>query len=648
MRLLIPLAAASPVAIEPPPAWVEPLEVPVVALPQGPVRPSVQYLLVDDQVQLEGGLARYADLAFRIVSPAGLDELSRLEVSFHPAYEELVLHEVMIHRDGVWHDRLERAELQVIQPEFELHQHIVDGSRMLVVVLPDVRVGDVLRYRYTIEGHNPVFGDELGLGFDLAWGVPAGLRRVRLLFDPADPPWVKAHGLAVMPEQSPGELSLTLTNLPALQGEPLTPLDVDPFPWLQVSTWADWSEVTDWALALYELPAEQDAAEALAAELRATHPSDSTFVTAATSWVQDEVRYWGAEIGTGSHRPRTPDQVIERRWGDCKDKSLLLATLLRSQGVEAWPALVSSSERSGVSRWHPSALAFDHVIAAIELDGELLFVDPTRNLQGGGITERWLPRFGEALLIREGEGALRPVRAVPMGELRTVRRYDLGAEPATRVEEIAWGGSWADVQRAENHDAAAPDMGGVPAGDDVHGVQDDRKANVLTRRRAGEHPGYTWDAETGQDWFGAESLEQVQALPLVSAPRVFPLALQLGYRAIEGIEIAAPDLTGFPQPSVDLDTPWFRWRQTSELADGVLIVEHELEVLADRVEPEDLDAYLAAAQQVHAASVYWAERPRSLLERLDAGELARALLALLAAVGGGYVLGRRGRSAASR
>ena len=41
-----------------------------------------------------------------------------------------------------------------------------------------------------------------------------------------------------------------------------------------------------------------------------------------------EIRYYSVSLGESSHRPHTPAEVLRNRYGDCKDKSLLLVTIL--------------------------------------------------------------------------------------------------------------------------------------------------------------------------------------------------------------------------------------------------------------------------------------------------------------------------------
>ena len=47
---------------------------------------------------------------------------------------------------------------------------------------------------------------------------------------------------------------------------------------------------------------------------------------------------------------------MERRFGDCKDKTLLLLSLLDALGIEAYPALVNTDVQRGIRQQAPSAV----------------------------------------------------------------------------------------------------------------------------------------------------------------------------------------------------------------------------------------------------------------------------------------------------
>uniref|UniRef100_UPI0013CFCB22 DUF3857 domain-containing protein n=1 Tax=Klebsiella oxytoca TaxID=571 RepID=UPI0013CFCB22 len=64
------------------------------------------------------------------------------------------------------------------------------------VALPDVRVGDVVEYAYSVQGSNPAFGAARFGSFDLEWGVPVAEIRARLLWPRGRPLHWKPHNAA--------------------------------------------------------------------------------------------------------------------------------------------------------------------------------------------------------------------------------------------------------------------------------------------------------------------------------------------------------------------------------------------------------------------------------------------------------------------
>ena len=166
-----------------------------------------------------------------------------------------------------------------------------------------------------------------------------------------------------------------------------------------------------WAAPLYrQAAALSPALQAEVARIRATNPDAASRMLAVLKLVQSEVRYLGVEIGPGSHAPRMPNQVFERRFGDCKDKTLLMIVLLEALGIEAKPALVNTSELRAIRDAAPSPDAFDHVIVRAELDGQVYWLDPTRTTQSGTAATLFQPDFDFALIVDPASTGLVPTR----------------------------------------------------------------------------------------------------------------------------------------------------------------------------------------------------------------------------------------------
>ena len=108
----------------------------------------------------------------------------------------------------------------------------------------------------------------------------------------------------------------------------------------------------------------------------------------AIAFVEGEIRYTALDMGKNSHEPNAPETVVARRFGDCKDKSVLLVALLHEAGIAAEPVLVDTEGRESLAGRLPSAVVFDHVVVRAHLDGKPLWIDPTRDPESGPLADR--------------------------------------------------------------------------------------------------------------------------------------------------------------------------------------------------------------------------------------------------------------------
>jgi hypothetical protein len=132
-------------------------------------------------------------------------------------------------------------------------------------------------------------------------------------------------------------------------------------------------------------------------------------VNKAITFTQNDVRYLGLEMGENSHRPHTPLEVFEKKYGDCKDKTLLLATLLKELGIKTDIALVSTYDKRSLVDFLPTHGLFNHVITKINYNGQSYWIDPTRTQQGADIKTMYQPDYEQALIVDKSTQALETV-----------------------------------------------------------------------------------------------------------------------------------------------------------------------------------------------------------------------------------------------
>jgi len=94
-------------------------------------------------------------------------------------------------------------------------------------------------------------------------------------------------------------------------------------------------------------------------------------------FVADSVSYVALRIGSGDFIPHDCGRIIERRFGDCKDQSLLLSSLYKAAGIEAYPALISTYDYPGLRLLHPWPSFFDHAAVVVKADDEEYILDPS-------------------------------------------------------------------------------------------------------------------------------------------------------------------------------------------------------------------------------------------------------------------------------
>ena len=150
-----------------------------------------------------------------------------------------------------------------------------------------------------------------------------------------------------------------------------------------------------------------------------------------------DVKYTGIEFGEASIVPRPPAEVVEHRYGDCKDKALLLAALLRASGIPAEVALLDAGFGADVDPDIPGLGGFDHAIVHVP-GPRPLWIDATD--QYSAVGELPLGDQGRlALVAARGTKALvrTPVAPSAVNLTRENRSITVGEDGKVRVVEIS-------------------------------------------------------------------------------------------------------------------------------------------------------------------------------------------------------------------
>ena len=102
------------------------------------------------------------------------------------------------------------------------------------------------------------------------------------------------------------------------------------------------------------------------------------------NWVQKNIHYIAFEKGLEGFVPRPADTVFKRKYGDCKDMASMCMAMCRQAGIKAYFAIIGTWDLPYTTEELPSPNIFNHVICAIKLDDDWVFLDGTDNIQPFG------------------------------------------------------------------------------------------------------------------------------------------------------------------------------------------------------------------------------------------------------------------------
>jgi hypothetical protein len=321
-------------------------------------------------VNEDGTTAQYIQEAYRVTNDNGRDWLQQLSV---PAYAE---------QQG------RCVEARVWRADGEIEE----GRRSrFAASFPPLEIGDVVHVRFRVtDREQSFFGDFYGARKAFSDYVP--VHEVRFL-------WVLPKGRTFHEYRAGGAPDRTIgaeagrtvwsyraKNLPKLHDEPLAPPLHQRSATVQISTYANWKDFGRWYYNLIKKQMEPTPEmTAKVAELTKGLTTEKDKARAIYNWVVTDVRYnadW--HFGVHGYKPFSAGAVFARCIGDCKDKAILICTMLKIAGVTAYPVIINLDNFRGEEDITlPMPDHFNHAIAHIEYsDGSSQFVDGTTTYNG--------------------------------------------------------------------------------------------------------------------------------------------------------------------------------------------------------------------------------------------------------------------------
>ncbi|MBL8801979.1 MAG: DUF3857 domain-containing protein [Planctomycetes bacterium] len=442
--------------------------------------------------------------------------------------------------------------------------------------LPTLQVGDLVDVEYRLDERGPdVFGQYFGVRhnfYEASVGGLAPVQRAELvvLAPQQLPIYAKAHnGEALEHSVTPLPDGGSVHRWVARDLERPTPQSAMPdaiefAPTVDVSTYPSWEAFASWWWSFIEKEfVTTPAMKEKVAELTAGLSDEMDKVRAIARFVGQEIRYNAWSFGTHGYEPFSAATIFERRFGDCKDKSILLRQLLAEIGVKAHPVLINAEYRRPEEKLDIAMVGhFNHCIAYVPATDKRpgFYLDATADRnpieylraddQGAKVLhvdadassiERidYTPALDNALVrsydvtLDSAGGAEVRLRDESIGDPGVQLRYRFGGEKGDLAKRVAdaLGQAFGKVDVLDARTSTLEDIG-APAQLDARF----KATDVWTRDAAGAHLRLSFDniglLEAAREPAGEREWEMVFDRP-------FELRTRVTYRLPEGVELGA-------------------------------------------------------------------------------------------------------------
>ncbi len=331
--------------------------------------------------------------------------------------------------------------------------------------------------------------------------------------------------------------------------------------------------------------------------------SDDEKVKAVYQWVQDNIRYIAFEDGIMGFKPAKAQDVLSKKYGDCKGMANLLTEMLRSINLDARRCWIGT-KHIAYDYSTPSLSVDNHMICAWMKNGKPIFLDATEKYIGyGEIAERIQ---GRQTLIENGKNYLleRIPTATSMQNTATESRKFI-------LEGNILKGHVTQVWKGENKEWLLTQLNEMKQDKQEIALKEFLAAGKtdfeISNLKIGNINDYNADLKVEYDvvWknalteFGKASYLDIdnrryyQDFTIDTEKRKLPLWFQYKNHLIFETEIKIPEGKTVPTlpGSLSVDEPGYSFKASYRNDDGQIIYKNEITINKAELQPESFSQW---------------------------------------------------------
>ncbi|MFC4257823.1 DUF3857 domain-containing protein [Marinobacter lacisalsi] len=279
--------------------------------------------------------------------------------------------------------------------------NIFTDSRKAVLTIPGIGAGSVTLLDYELVEDRTVLEMPWMETWYTQMFLPVERFGLSVTWNGSEAPVWSNSSDTVSCQQGANELTCEGRDLPPVEWEEGM-LVADTLDQLVIATPMSWQDVANRALTEFTRAGDDvTGASAVLAQLAPPDATASEGMSRVHDFVARDIRYVSLSEYGNTITPHTVAEVLESRYGDCKDKSALLTYLLTELGYEPYPVLVATDRRDPEQLRVPAMGYFDHMVICRDLPDGIACMDATDAYTDATTTPAWI-QGRVALPLRPG------------------------------------------------------------------------------------------------------------------------------------------------------------------------------------------------------------------------------------------------------
>ena len=347
-------------------------------------------------------------------------KFGKVSIPYTRGNDDITIHHARtLTPDGRVVDLDQRSIVKNIPPPSAVEAGLFVDARLMHFSMPGMSDECIIDYAYSSNNRGHLMQGEFWHQVYFQTSVPVLHYRFTIHAPRKKTVYYQTNG----PQSIGGEPTITenrytrtytfeIRDVPPLREEAFMPAVEDLAYSINITSLDSWDKLMEWYGTLireqdYVTPEIEEKTKAL---LRGAW-SRKEKIKRLYEYVATNIDYVGIELGIWAIKPHSAPEIFKEGYGDCKDKTTLLSTMLSAVGIQSYPVLISAGESSRVVREIPSLSYFNHMILAVEKNdnGGLIWLDATAETCAFGDLpasdqDRWALIVNPDFLMREREG----------------------------------------------------------------------------------------------------------------------------------------------------------------------------------------------------------------------------------------------------